>query len=56
MTSKEWIEENPDVSVEQVVNELIEWRGRAKTYQKQLVKVQRQLAEIKFDTEKFRAE
>ena len=48
MTSKEWIADNPDVTMEQVVNELIEWRGRAKTYQKQLVKADKRLAEIRY--------
>ena len=52
MTSKEWIEENPDVTIEQVVNELIEWRQRASTYQKQLMQASNQLAEIRFVVKK----
>jgi len=44
MTSKEWIEQNPNISLEQIVNELIEWRGRAKKYQLELFRVQEQLA------------
>ena len=48
MTSKEWIADNPDVTMEQVVNELIEWRQRAKTYQKQLTQASNHLAEIRY--------
>lgn len=48
MTSKEWIADNPDITIEQVINELIEWRHRAKTYQKQLNIASTQLAEIRF--------
>lgn len=52
MTSKEWIADNPEVTIEQVVNELIEWRGRAKTYQKQLSLASNQLAEIRYTLKK----
>ena len=47
MISKEWIEQNPNISIEQVVNELIEWRGRAKKYQLELFKAQEQLASMR---------
>ena len=48
MNSKEWLEQNPDVTKEDIVNELIEWRERAKTYQKQLAIASNQLAEVRY--------
>jgi hypothetical protein len=53
MTTKEWLADNPDVTMEQVVNELIEWRERAKTYQKQLIKANNQLAEIRYIVKRY---
>jgi sulfur transfer protein SufE len=56
MTSKEWILDNPNVTKEQIINELIEWRQRAKEYQRQLIIAGKQLAEIRHEKEKLRAE
>jgi len=47
MTSKEWIELNPEVDKEVIVNELIEWRQRAETYKKQLLRIQEQVADLR---------
>ena len=49
MTSKEWLEQNPDVTREQLIHELIEWRDRAKKYHAQLVQSQKQLAKVRYD-------
>ena len=48
MNSKEWLEQNPDVKKEDIVNELIESRQREKVYLKQLMLANNQLAEIRY--------
>lgn len=49
MTVKEWLFDNPDVTREEIVHELIEWRQRAKIYQTQLNKASNMIAMMKHD-------
>lgn len=47
-TSEKWLKDNPQVTKQELLDELIMWRTRATTYQKQLNDLQIYLAEIKY--------
>jgi len=50
MTVEDWVKSRPDVSVEQVVEELIEWRERASEYKKLWYNEQQVTAKLRYDS------
>ena len=51
---KEWLANNPDVTREQILEELIAARKKVKIYQNELCKIQSLLAEVRLETRRYR--
>ena len=49
MTAEQWLKDNPKVTKQQILDELLESRQRVAKYKEMLQQAQRQLAKVRYE-------